>query len=262
MGRAQDESRPLEPVQRRSLADDIADRIRSRIFDGTYSPGEKLPPERELARQLKVNRGSLREALKKLQHLGLIRIRQGDGTRVLDFLSNANVDLIKYLFLESPLDRHKLLTDLMEVRTHTCTLIVRLATERASRHDIEKLRDLVQQKRDASDGIGRGEALLFDFEFYEKLAQLSGNIILSLTINSVKPPFFMFRPVLVKLVPALELMFETHEAIIEAMLRGDADAAVEISRSWLERGADLFLEYHKRMRTDEAPGLEPPHHAE
>lgn len=259
MSRSPDENRPLEPVQRRSLADDIADRIRSRIFDGTYRPGEKLPPERELARQLKVNRGSLREALKKLQHLGLIRIRQGDGTRVLDFLSTANVDLIKYLFVESPIDRHKLLTDLMEVRTHICTLIVKLAARRADRQDLEDLRETVREMRARKDELDRTHALQFDFQFYERLAQLSGNYILSLTFNSVKPPFWMFRPVLVKLVPAMATMFETQEAILTAMLQDDEEDAVEMTRTWLERGAELFLEYHKRMGDDEAltPDLEP-----
>ena len=68
------------------MADEIVEQLRSLILTGQYRPGAKLPPERELARTLGVNRASLREALKKLEHLGLVRIRQGDGTRVENFM--------------------------------------------------------------------------------------------------------------------------------------------------------------------------------
>ena len=68
----------LKPVERPRVAEEIVEQIRSLILTGQYAPGDKLPPERELARQLGVNRASLREALKKLEHLGLVKIRQGD----------------------------------------------------------------------------------------------------------------------------------------------------------------------------------------
>jgi DNA-binding FadR family transcriptional regulator len=249
-------SEPLRPVRRRNLADDIADSIRSRIFDGTYSPGQKLPPERELARQLKVNRGSLREALKKLQHLGLIRIRQGDGTRVLNFLSTANVDLIKYLFQESPIDRQRLLSDLMEVRTHTCVLIVKLAASRAPRRSLEKLRERVREMRDEAEGMDVDRAIMFDFEYWEELAQLGENLVLTLMLNTVKPPLRMFKPIFSKLVPTLGTMFETQEAVLDALLEDREDEAADLARTYLERGAELFLEYHKRIKGDEET-LEP-----
>lgn len=254
---AGDEAQPLRPVRRRNLADNIADSIRSRIFDGTYRPGQKLPPERELARQLKVNRGSLREALKKLQHLGLIRIRQGDGTRVLNFLSTANVDLIKYLFQESPIDRQRLLTDLMEVRTHTCVLIVKLAASRAPRQGLEKLRDRIGELRSDPEEMDVARAIMVDFEFWEQLAQLGENLILTLMLNTVKPPLRMFRPIFAKLVPARGTMLETQEEILDALVEGRDEEAAELAHGYLERGAQLFLEYHKRIKSDAEDALEP-----
>jgi GntR family transcriptional repressor for pyruvate dehydrogenase complex len=256
-GREADEAaRPLRPVRRRNLADDIADSIRSRIFDGTYRPGQKLPPERELARQLKVNRGSLREALKKLQHLGLIRIRQGDGTRVLDFLSTANVDLIKYLFQENRIDRHRLLSDLMEVRTHTCTLIVKLAANRAPRSELEKLRHAVLQMSQDPDDLDVDRAIMIDFEFWEQLAKLGENLVLALMLNTVKPPFRMFKPIFSKLVPAKGTMLEMQAAVLDALLDAQEDEAAETARRYLERGAQLFLDTHRRMGSD-GQDLEP-----
>src|SRR6266576_1741703 len=72
----------LKPVEKQRVAEEIAEQLRSLILNGQYPPGSKLPPERELSKRLRVNRASLREALKKLEHLGLVRIRQGDGTRL------------------------------------------------------------------------------------------------------------------------------------------------------------------------------------
>ena len=79
----------LKPVEKQRVAEEIAEQLRSLILGGQYPPGSKLPPERELSKRLRVNRASLREALKKLEHLGLVRIRQGDGTRVQNFMETA-----------------------------------------------------------------------------------------------------------------------------------------------------------------------------
>ena len=71
-----------ETKLRRLLPSEVAAQIRAKILDGSFAPGDRLPPERELASQLHVNRSSIREALKKLEELRLVDIQQGSGTRV------------------------------------------------------------------------------------------------------------------------------------------------------------------------------------
>ena len=71
----------LRPVGRSRVAHEIVVQLRELILGGKFAVGDKLPPERELAEQLGVNRGSLREAIKSLELIGLVRTRQGDGTR-------------------------------------------------------------------------------------------------------------------------------------------------------------------------------------
>ena len=58
----------LKPVEKQRVAEEIVEQLRELILTGQYPPGAKLPPERELAKRLGVNRASLREALKKLEH--------------------------------------------------------------------------------------------------------------------------------------------------------------------------------------------------
>jgi len=65
-----------------SLGESIAARLRNDILGGTYKAGERLPAERDLASRLGVNRGSVREALKKLEQMGLVLIRRGDRATV------------------------------------------------------------------------------------------------------------------------------------------------------------------------------------
>src|SRR5207244_3312399 len=92
------DARPmLRPVGKQRVAEEIVEQLRGLILKGSFAPGDKLPPERRLAEELGVNRASLREAIKSLEQMGLVKTRQGDGTRVLDFMRTAGVELVSHL---------------------------------------------------------------------------------------------------------------------------------------------------------------------
>src|SRR4029450_10006916 len=73
---------PFRVPSRRRLHEDVAEQLRDAILDGRFRAGTKLPPERELAVEFRVNRPSVREAIKVLEGLGLVSVRQGDGATV------------------------------------------------------------------------------------------------------------------------------------------------------------------------------------
>jgi GntR family transcriptional repressor for pyruvate dehydrogenase complex len=232
--------RPIEPIRRKILAEEIAERIRTRIFDGTFKPGEKLPPERELARQFKVNRSSLREGLKMLQQLGLVSIRHGDGTRVLDFFQTASIEVVKYLLNDESIDKMKILSDIMEVRTLVCAQIVKLAARSATRADIKEIRDYVETQKDLP--ADEAEAIYRDFEFYERLSRTAGNLILTLMLNTVKPPFKMLRPMFSKLVISPQEVTGAQLEILDAVERRDEKVASALAEGYLTKTAVYFLE--------------------
>src|SRR6476620_5824812 len=91
----------FRPVGKPRVAEEIVSQLRGLILRGEYAVGDKLPPERKLAEQLGVNRASLREAIKALELTGLVRTRQGDGTRVLDFMQTAGIELVSHLLVGS-----------------------------------------------------------------------------------------------------------------------------------------------------------------
>src|SRR5438093_945155 len=68
---------PFRAPARRRLHEDVAEQLRDAILDGRFGEGAKLPPERELASEFRVNRTSVREAIKVLEGLGLVTVRQG-----------------------------------------------------------------------------------------------------------------------------------------------------------------------------------------
>src|SRR5215207_8227869 len=121
----------LRPVEKQRVAEEIAEQLRSLILGGQYPPGSKLPPERELSKRLGVNRASLREALKKLEHLGLVRIRQGDGTRVQNFMETGGIELIQHLLPVAGSARPELIRDMLEFRRIFGREVARLAAFRA-----------------------------------------------------------------------------------------------------------------------------------
>ena len=89
----------LSKIDRRTLSDAVFDQLSREIVDGHMEPGALLPSERELVQVLGVNRGAVREALKRLAQRGLVQIQQGGGTRVLDYRQSAGLDLLGALMV-------------------------------------------------------------------------------------------------------------------------------------------------------------------
>src|SRR5512139_3234196 len=90
----------LAPVRHSSVADQVARKLRGEILSGRLPAGSKLPGERDLARDLGTNRNTLREALRTLETLGLVRARQGDGVTVLDYRRDGELHVLPLFLTE------------------------------------------------------------------------------------------------------------------------------------------------------------------
>jgi len=234
--------RMLKPVEKQRVAEEIAEQLRSLILGGQYPPGSKLPPERELSKRLRVNRASLREALKKLEHLGLVRIRQGDGTRVQNFMETGGIELVQHLL---PLagGKPELIRDLLEFRRIFGREIARLAAARSARGAAEgaaeglgKLRELADRADKVSGAL---ELFEVDFDFYVAVAQLSGNQVMLLLINTVRDGVRSFMPLLANLAAPGEIVRKHHRDLIAAIEKGDVAGAGRVADEYLRMGAEL-----------------------
>ncbi len=86
------------------------------VLAGRYAAGEKLPRQRELAADLDVTLGSLREALKRLEQMGLVEVRHGDATRVRDWRTSGGLDVLAHLLLRGGAVDLGVLDDILEAR--------------------------------------------------------------------------------------------------------------------------------------------------
>ena len=121
--------------RKRNMAEGIARTLRVKILSGEYGVGDRLPTEQALATGFGVNRATLREAVKKLEMLGLVTVQQRVGIRVRDYLADSGLELLQYL-VETAVETDRLdvtlLDNLLEARRFFYSEIARLTARRAT----------------------------------------------------------------------------------------------------------------------------------
>jgi GntR family transcriptional repressor for pyruvate dehydrogenase complex len=167
------------------MAEGIARTLRVKILSGEYRVGERLPTEQGLAQEFGVNRATLREAVKKLEMLGLVTVQQRVGIRVRDYLADSGLELLQYL-VETAVATDKLdltlLDNLLEARRFFYAEIARMAARRAPddvRADISRRIDAVLAATDPH------AFLAADLAVVTALAIGSGNVAVRLLFNSI-----------------------------------------------------------------------------
>lgn len=229
----------LKPVERQRVADEIVEQLRQLILTGQYRPGSKLPPERELAKTLAVNRASLREALKKLEHMGLVRIRQGDGTRVENFMETAGLELVAHLV---PLARSAypdIIRDALEFRRLVAREVARLAAARVEPDDLDRLEAIA--RRAARPGLDPAEVFAHDFDFYMALTAVARNRVVTLLVNTVREAITAYTSILMHVIVDPETVQAHHEQLLAALEHRDADAAIAVVDEYMVRGSEHVL---------------------
>ena len=157
------------------------------VLSGRYEPGEKLPTQRALAAELDVNMASVREAVKRLEQLGLVEGRHGDAMRVTDWRSSGGLDVIAHvLFAAGGLDRD-MLVQLMEARRLMLAESARLAAERRDDDQAGRLVTLAERIAIAPNAAA---AQALDFAFFSELVEAAGNVVLVLVMNSIRRIYF------------------------------------------------------------------------
>lgn len=187
----------LEPIARASLSDAVFNQLAGQILARRVQPGQPLPSERDLCKALGVNRGALREALKRLAQAGLIEQRHGGATMVLDYRRSAGLDLLSRLLL-SPTGEPDLLVarSIMEMRAALAPDIARLCALRADAELRRMLHEIVEDMRTAGpDQLDRLQVL--SLELWELLVTGADNIAYRLAFNTLRQTYEQIRGALV-----------------------------------------------------------------
>jgi GntR family transcriptional repressor for pyruvate dehydrogenase complex len=224
----------LSPLQedRSTLVEKVCRQLTQVIRHEMNGEDSLLPPERELALQFGVSRPVVREAMKRLELQGLLEVRHGIGTRIVDRLHAPLSGSINLLVG----DAHARLTQSLEVRAVLEPEVARLAAERATAAERKHLRSVHRKLEDAKE---LSQAIEADLDFHRALAQMSGNDIFGLVLSSMADMGRASRQATIS-IAGVEVARAHHARILDAIIRGDAKAAESAMRQHIQSAiADL-----------------------
>ncbi len=225
----------LEPVDlsnRESIAAEVSRKILDYLLAGHVGPGQRLPPERRLAEALGVGRGVVREALKSLTLLGLIEVRQGDGT----YLKRASSELLPEAIEWGLLLGTPRILDLIEARRHLEVIVGGLAAERRDETALADLRRLLEEMRSAMGDADRFVAA--DVAFHLRVAEAAGNETLYQIMLNIRSLLQVWISRVMHAASDYHPSLDDHIPILDAIERGDVEAARVAVAAHLQRAAD------------------------
>jgi DNA-binding FadR family transcriptional regulator len=222
-------------VRRQSLSESVYRQLEDRIVREQLKPGTALPAERVLSEQLGVNRGAVREAIKRLQQAGLVAVRHGGNHVVQNYLEQGGLELLPSLLVNKqgrvsgPVVR-----SIMAMRSALAPDVAAAAARKPNPALADELDALLARMRaQPNDRKALQEHAL---TFWQKLVEHGGNIAFRLAFNSMTKTYRQAWDVL---TPVLEKEFRDFDnlaAIAAAVRAGQAEAARNAGRSHVELG--------------------------
>jgi GntR family transcriptional repressor for pyruvate dehydrogenase complex len=222
----------FKPIRPKKISSQIAEQIRSSILAGEFSPGDKLPPERELAEMFGVSRPSVREALNILNSTGLVMSYQGGGTVVKSLVElsagNPLAELIK--------GEQARALDVIEVRKCMEAWTAFYAAQRALPEDLRKLEQIIGEMERNLAGMIPSQDL--DANFHVIIAQATHNVVWLHLMQSIFDAMKEFQRGVWRAVYITEadhrILFLHHQAVFEAIRDRDAEKAREMMLAHLD----------------------------
>ena len=218
----------FEPVVKQSLPDRLARQIRGTIQSGNYRRGDRLPPIVEMAKRFEVGQPSIREALKKLEAMGVVQIRHGAGV----FVGRSE----EVLVLASPdytgTVTKKLLLDLIRARIPIEVQSVGDCVKNAAPGHVAEMRLILA---DAGEHLDDDATLnSVNMAFHGKIAEASGNSVTAQLLDVLHELFTDEQRLILGIFGSREADHQDHLQILEAIERRDGELAVERMRTHLE----------------------------
>ncbi len=233
----------FEPIRQFRISEEVTERIKRAILLGEFKAGDKLPAERDLAKQFQVSRVAIREALRKLEHSGFIVTRQGatGGTYVTDltfeYLANAFLDL----FLSDKIG----IPELYQVRLFLEPEIARLAALAITPGYAQRLKEALQDEELPAKNLWEDIELTTAVHYV--LAEMCGNrffeAILRSSMRLTHRVIEVVNPEPYTLHPR-----GIHRPIVEAVLSGDAEAASSAMKKHATEFGEILVKMEETYR--------------
>ena len=218
----------IRPLSRTSLADSLASKIQALIGSGRYAVGERLPSITEMARQYDVGPPTLREAIKRVEALGLVSVRHGSGIYVRS--------LAPPIFLTNPIHTgqpsKKLLLDLIEARMPIEVETAVLAARNATAANLSQMERLLKE---AAAAMGNASVLApLNMAFHREIAKASGNMVLAQLVEQIVDLFRDEQRVILDIHGLRDRDHQEHHVLLDTIRRGDDADAGDLMRAHLD----------------------------
>lgn len=217
-----------------TLSQEITAKLTRRILDNNYRSGEKLPTERELSLEFGVTRHVVREALKRLEAVGLVRIRQGSGIHVENLQLTGGIELFEILLRRDDGSVNlEVLREILEFRADIACCVVRLAAQRRTEEEMREIKRLFGSLGGVSNAHREGENTAR--QLFRLIVKATHNGVYELVFNTLERIFLKLRAMIdIPMMGQSEGMFFLAR-LVEAFEQRDGEMAELLVTRYMER---------------------------
>lgn len=172
----------MKSLKEEKLYIKVVEEIKKDIMDGKLKPGDKLPPEREMAEMLEVSRASVREAMRALEIGGLVESKHGSGNFIRTDFSESLLEPLSLIFLLNDYSKN----EIREMRSALAIQAALIASEKITKEEIDKLDKIIDIMRDSEDEELNRE---LDNEFHRTIILATDNVFINIIFSSISSLF-------------------------------------------------------------------------
>jgi GntR family transcriptional regulator, transcriptional repressor for pyruvate dehydrogenase complex len=232
----------FEPIKQVRVSEEVAKQLKHSILSGQLKPGDKLPPERELAEEFEVSRLAIREALRSLQVTGFVSTRQGSGGGV--FITDLTFEQLSNTYLDLFVADKISIPELLELRLVVEPEVARSAARSVTAQSRALLRSALEAESLPVAGLLEDVDAKMAVHFV--LAEMCGNRFFEGLVRSTMK---LTRRVMEVVKPDPNVHPKgMHNAVVDAVLKGDQDGAFAAMRQHMLQFSENLAKVEKAFR--------------
>jgi GntR family transcriptional regulator, transcriptional repressor for pyruvate dehydrogenase complex len=225
----------FEAVRKERRYEQVAEQIQKLIALGTLKPGDRLPPERELATRFGVARSSIRDAVRTLEVMGILEPRQGAGTVVRDLSADSLVVPLATVLVR----KRELVAELLDVRRMLEPGLAARAAKNATVEEVLELEDILRRQ---AEKLKRGEpSIEEDSEFHYVIGRAARNSVVLKVLDVLMDLLRESRARSLQAPGRPERSYAGHVRVLRAIKRRDPEAAEKAVRKHLEEIESIVM---------------------
>jgi GntR family transcriptional repressor for pyruvate dehydrogenase complex len=210
-------------VSKSNATQQIIQQIRNAIFEGELKPGDRLASETQLAEKFSVSKSTLREALRALEHLGLIEMRKGASGGA--FVVEVDMEITRSCLMNFLNFRNISIHQISEIRKNLEPYAASVAAKRISTEDLEKLKDSLNLCKDVLSNGDLTSLTKNEIKFHRIITNATRNPILILILDFVENLLEDAKKILKPNIDFSREVVKSHERIYEAIRNRDPETA-------------------------------------